>query len=135
MVEHANSNHTEVNAIFRVDFTTISKPVNHEISLHVNLRMILKHIDMYICTYQHSNFIVAIMVIAAEEGKLAMYKMKLYSKCKASFGSYVYLRKAHAYFVNCPNFWLNLLYLQERFLDRVKLLISINLFVLVLKSL
>ena len=58
--------------------------------------------------------------MASDKGKLAMDKMKLYLKSKATFGPNWYFRKAHTYLTNCMNFWLKLLCLQVRFPDSVQ---------------
>ena len=59
--------------------------------------------------FQGSNFIMAIMAMSSDKNKMAMDKMKLYLKLKATFGPNGYFRKAHTYLGNCINFWLNLL--------------------------
>ena len=47
-----------------------------------------------------------IRAIASDKGKMAMDKMKLYFKSKASFGPNEYFKKAHTYLANCMDILL-----------------------------
>ena len=58
--------------------------------------------------------------MASDKGKMAMDKMKLYFKSKATFGLNGCFRKAHTYLINCMDLCLNLLYLCVRFPDSVQ---------------
>ena len=85
----------------------------------------LSFVQMVSLKERGSNFIVAMV---SDKGKMAMNKMKLYLKSKATFGLDGQFTKAHLYLANCLHFWLNLLYQQVRFPDSVQPVISVNLF-------
>ena len=56
--------------------------------------------------HQDSNFIVAIVTVASDKGKLAIDKMKLYLRFKATFGPDAYFRKVLTYLANCMDIFL-----------------------------
>ena len=72
-----------------------------------NLGMDMTFIKLYHrLTKQGSNFIVAILAMAFNNGKMAMDKMKLYLKSEATFDPNGYFRKACIYLANCMDIFL-----------------------------
>ena len=73
----------------------------------------------FISITQGSNFIIAIVAMASNRGKMAIDKEKLCLKSKATFSPDEYLRKLHTCLANCIDFRLNLLYFPARLPDYV----------------